>query len=306
MQNQDSQKESKQIILPWDSGRATRNYRIRKLKNSIIKILAIIAVLLVLYPLVDVLYLFAYRGLQVTTLAVLTQTTTTGSGLVGGGLANAIVGTLVILGISAGITIPLGVVSGVYLAEFAGEKSKFASGIRFVIDVLAAVPSIVLGYVGYLLLVYYLGWGFSAMAAGVTISVMMLPYIMRTTELAIRRVPNGIREGAIALGSTKTSMINRLTLKFALPGVLTGILLAVSISFSETAPYLYTGSFSNYLPTQLFKEPIGYLTYVVWTFSQLPTTQAHNLAYSASFVLIAFVVIVNFVARVVLKRFSKI
>jgi phosphate transport system permease protein len=134
----------------------------------------------------------------------------------------------------------------------------------------------------------------------------MLPYILRTTELAIRRVPNGIREGAIALGSTKSSMINRLTLRFALPGIITGVMLAVSISFSETAPLLYTASFSNYLPTALLHQPIAYITGIVWTFSQFPGAAAHNLAYVASFILLSLVFLVNFVARVVLKRFSKI
>ncbi len=192
------------------------------------------------------------------------------------------------------------------MAEFAGEHNRYASVVRFFSDVLAGVPSIVLGYVGYLLFVLSFGWGYSALAGGLTLSILMLPYILRTTELSIKRVPDSIREGAIALGSTKTSMINRLTLKFALPGIITGVMLAVSISFSETAPLLYTALFSNYNPTALLHQPVGYITGIVWTFSQMPGTAPHNLAYVASFVLLSIVFLVNFVARVVLKRFSKI
>ena len=262
--------------------------------------------MIVLVPLLDMLYLFAYKGLSVFTLSDLTETTAGGTGLGGGGILNAITGSLVLLALSAAIAVPLGIFSGVYMAEFAGERNRYASIVRFFSDVLAGVPSIVLGYVGYLLFVLSVGWGYSALAGGLTLSILMLPYILRTTELSIRRVPNSIREGAIALGSTKTSMINKLTLRFALPGIITGVMLAISISFSETAPLLYTALFSNYNPTALLHQPIGYITGIVWTYSQMPGAAPHNLAYVASFVLLSIVFLVNFVARVVLKRFSKI
>jgi phosphate transport system permease protein len=236
------------------------------MRDTIIKGLTVVAVLLVLYPLLDVLYMFAYKGLLVISIQKLTEVT---SGL-GGGIANAITGSLVILALSALISVPLGVFGGVYLAEFAAGNSKFASIIRFIADVLAGIPSIVLGYVGYLLFVKYFGWGFSALAAALTLSILMFPYILRTTELSMRRVPEAIREGAVALGSTKTSLINRLALKLAFPGIATGILLAISISFSETAPLLYTASFSSYNPSALIHVPVGYLTYIVFYFSQEP------------------------------------
>jgi phosphate transport system permease protein len=294
-----------QTTIPWYERKVSAAYRQRQIVDKIIKGLIVGAVFVVLIPLIDMLYMFAYKGLSVISISDLTQTTTGGTGLGGGGILNAIVGSLVILALSAAIAVPVGVFSGVYLAEFAGEHSRYADVVRFISDVLAGIPSIVLGYVGYLLLVLYLGWGYSALAGAVTLSVLMLPYILRTTELSIRRVPDGIREGAVALGSSKSSMINRLTLRFALPGILTGVMLAVSISFSETAPLLYTASFGNYLPTALLHQPIGYITYIVWTFSQQPSTAAHNLAYVAAFILLSLVFLVNFVARVVLKRFSK-
>lgn len=294
------------VLVPWYQQKPTITYRRRQIQDRILKVLIIAAVVVVLYPLLDMLYLFAYKGLSVISWAKLTETTAQGTGLGGGGIYNAITGSLLLLALSAMVAVPLGIFSGVYMAEFAGEHNRYAGVVRFISDVLAGVPSIVLGYVGYLLFVLYAGWGYSALAGGITLSILMLPYILRTTELAIRRVPDSIREGAIALGSTRTSMINKLTLRFALPGIITGVMLAVSISFSETAPLLYTADFSNYAPSALLHQPIAYITGIVWTFSQMPGTQPHNLAYIAAFVLLTFVFLINFVSRVVLKRFSKI
>ena len=134
----------------------------------------------------------------------------------------------------------------------------------------------------------------------------MLPYILRTTELSLKRVPATIREAAIALGSSRTKLVNRITFRLALPGIITGIILSLGIAFGETAPLLYTVSFSSYNPTRLIHEPIGSLTYVIFYFSQLPSQSAINLAYVAAFLLICIVVSTNFIARIALKRFSKI
>lgn len=295
-----------EVIPAWQDRNVRSNYRRRKLIDRVVKVLVLIGLVGVLYPLLDMLYMFAYKGVTLISIRILTETTTGGVGIAGGGIANAIVGSGVLVGLSSAIVVPIGIFSGVFLAEFAGEKNRFAELIRFISDVLAGVPSIVLGYVGYFLFVIDFGWGYSALAAALTLSIMMLPYIIRTTELAVRRVPNSIREGAIALGSTRTSMINRLTLRFALPGIITGVMLAVSISFSETAPLLYTALFSNFFPKALIHNPIGYLTYIVYVYSEEPYVSAHNLAYVSSFILVLFVLLVNFVARIVLRRFSKI
>jgi len=294
------------MTVPWYQQRVSASYTRRQVWDKVLKGLIIAAVLIVLGPLVDLLYLFAYKGLSLISLKDVTETTAQGSGLGGGGLLNAITGSLLLLALSAAISVPLGIFSGVYMAEFAGEHNRYAEAVRFFSDVLAGVPSIVLGYVGYLLFVLYAGWGYSAIAGALTLSILMLPYILRTTELSIKRVPDSIREGAIALGSNKTLMINRLTLRFALPGIITGVMLAISISFSETAPLLYTSLFSNYNPTALLHQPVAYITGIVWTFSQMPGSQPQDLAYVAAFVLLSLVFLVNFIARVVLKRFSKI
>lgn len=289
-----------------DDPRVASRYRRRVLKARIYKVLIFIALFSVLIPLGDMIYIFAYKGAQLVSIQKLTTITIGSASFVSGGLANAISGTFLLIVISSAIAIPLGVLGGVYMGEFA-RRSRHGEIIRFFSDVLAGVPSMVIGYVGYVLLVLKFGWGFSAMAGSLALAVIMLPYILRTTELSINRVPESIREAAIALGSSKTKMINRLTLRLALPGILTGILLALSIAFGETAPLLYTANFSNYSPTQLFNQPVGYLTDVVYVYStQLPSQAAHDLAYLAAFLLMVIIVSINLVARIGLKRFSRI
>jgi phosphate transport system permease protein len=285
----------------WNHPRVIANHRSRKARNIVFSALCIAAVVAILLPLGDMLYMFAYRGLQVISLARLVGDPISKIP----GIGNAIVGTAILTTLSAAIAIPLGVLGGVYMAEFS-TGGRFSEGLRFAADVLAGVPSIVLGYVCFLALVIFLNFGYSAMAAGIALAIIMFPYIFRTTEIAIRRVPASIKEGAIALGSTKTTMINKLVLRFALPGILTGVLLALGISLSETAPLLYTANFANYTPTSLFHSQLGYLTGVIYLFytSNLPADV--QLAYLASFLLIVIVLALNVVARIGLKRFSKI
>lgn len=259
----------------------------------------IAAIVVVLYPLVDILAMFAYSGALAISLPRLTQLT------LQGGLANSVAGTLLLAILSAGVAIPIGVFGGIYLAEFSG-RSRFADLVRFVSDVLAGMPSIVIGYVGFLVLVLYFRWGFSPLAGAITLTVLMLPYILRTTELSLRKVPQSLREGAIALGSTKTQLINKLTFSLALPGILTGIILSMSISIGETAPLLYTAGNSNYYPCGLTNCALSYLTYIIYTFAKIPTPDDQNLAYLSAFLLMAFVVALNITARIGLRRFSRI
>ncbi|MDG6915824.1 MAG: phosphate ABC transporter permease PstA [Nitrososphaerota archaeon] len=289
----------------WKSPSVVSNHRRRVLKDRLAKGLAAACLLAVLVPLADMLYMFAYRGLQVISIEKLTTITVGSASFVSGGLANAIVGTLLLIALASLITVPLGLLGGVYMAEFSDHR--LSEALRFAADVLAGNSSIVLGYVGYLVFVLYFGWGYSALAGALTLSILMFPYVFRTTELAMRKVPSSIKEAAIALGSTKSTMINRVVLRFALPGIATGVLLAIGIGLSETAPLLYTASFSNYLPNgALTHNPVGYLTYVVYVYSQLPSNAAHNLAYLSSFILIAIVLGLNVVARVALRRVSKV
>lgn len=219
----------------------------------------------------------------------------------GGGLLNAIEGTVVLSFGALLIAVPFGLAAGVYVSEY--RHGYWAPTIRFLSDILVGVPSIVLGYVGYVTMVDWLGWNFSVAAGSITVSVICLPYICRTTELALQQVPGDLREAAFALGANEARVILRICLPSALPAILTGILLALAISVGETAPLLYTAGWSDYLWNgQLTHSPIGYLTYAIWTFINEPFASAHQLAYASAFLVTMFVLIVHVVSRFVFDR----
>ena len=287
----------------WQSQRVISSYRFRRLKNRLITVAVVACIGLVLYPLIDILAMFTYRGVLSISFSRLTLPA------VQGGLANSIVGTLLLVAISGLIAIPIGVLGGIYLAEFS-SGSKYGNLVRFIADVLAGVPSILLGYVGFLVLILYFGWGVgsggSLLAGAITLAILMLPYILRTTELSLRKVPLTLREGAVALGSTKTQVVNKMAFSLALPGILTGVILAVSISIGETAPLLVTAGHSDFYSTCLTRCPTSYLTYIIWTFATSANTYDANLAYLSVFLLMSFVVGLNVVARIGLRRLSRI
>jgi phosphate transport system permease protein len=219
----------------------------------------------------------------------------------GGGLLNAIEGTAVLCTGALLLAVPFGVAAGTYVSEC--RFSRWASIIRFLADVFVGVPSIVMGYFGYVTMVEWLGWGFSVAAGAIILAMICLPYICRTTELALGQVPPDLREAAYALGASEPRVIWRICLPAALPGVLTGILLALAISVGETAPLLYTAGWSSYLwDGRLTHSPIGYLTYAVFTFINEPFASANALAYAAAFLVTGFVLLVNIIARFVLRR----
>lgn len=287
----------------WEDERTLRRFRLRRVKDRLVAALAIACVALILYPLLDILYTFIYRGVLAISVTRLTQTT------LNGGVANAIAGTLDLMILSAIIAIPFGVFGGIYLAEFSGQ-SRYANLIRFLADVLSGIPSIILGYLGFVVLILYFHWGYgtggSLLAGSIVLAILMLPYILRTTELSIRKVPQNLREAAIALGATKTQMVNKLTVLLALPGILTGIILSMSISIGETAPLLYTVGNSNYYPCGVVNCPASYLTYIIWTVANTSITDGTNLAYLSAFLLVSIVVVLNISARIGLRRFSKV
>ena len=218
-----------------------------------------------------------------------------------GGLLNAIEGTAVMSFGGILLAIPPGIAAGIYLSEF--RRGFLAPVLRFLADVLVGVPSIVVGYFAYVTMVVDLGWQFSAAAAAIALAIISLPYITRTTEVALRAVPNTLREAGLALGANTGTVIMRICLPMAAPSILTGILLALSISVGETAPLIYTAGWSDYLWTgHLTQEPVGYLTYVIWTAITEPYEGAHALAYAAAFLVTIFVLIISVATRIVLYR----
>lgn len=254
------------------------------------------AFLLLAVAMVWILEVVFLRGAHALRPALFT-TVTQGNG---GGLLNAIEGTGVLSAGALALAVPFGLASGIYVAEF--PFTRWAVVIRFLSDILVGVPSIVLGYAGYVIMVVDLGWHFSVAAGCITLAMISLPYICRTTELALREVPMALREAGYAMGAGEGSVILWVALPQALPGVLTGILLALSISVGETAPLLYTAGWSNFMWNgRLTHSPIGYLTYAVWTFINEPFAEANRLAYAAAFMITGIVLVINIVARLLLQ-----
>lgn len=268
----------------------------RKLKAKIVWSLGYFTLLLVITPAILIVGHVILQALPHFQFSVLTTSTT---GL-GGGLKNEIAGTLVIV---VGVLIiagGLGILAGIYLSSYA--KSKVGNFLRSSSEVLAGIPSIVFGYVGYIALVVHFHWGFSLGAGLITLSLMVVPYVSKTTEVALRQVPSSYSEGGEALGLSEGYILRRITLKSALPGVVTGIIVAVAIATGETAPLLYTAGYSQNLPRlAVTHSPLGYLTYAVWTFYNQPSKSAVQLSYDAALLLIIGVVMLIVISRVVVS-----
>jgi phosphate transport system permease protein len=224
-----------------------------------------------------------------------------------GGLENAIIGTLVLM---LGVLIVaggIGILAGLHLAEFARPKRSGKAGfgvLRTASDVLSGFPSIVLGYVGYVALVVGLKWGFSLLPAVMILSIMVIPYIAKSTETALRQVPTSYREGADALGMSGGYALRKVILKTALPGIVTGLLIALAISGGETAPLIYTAGAqaSSTVQFSLIHHAVPYLTYLVFTDFNQPQASAHYLANDAALVLVAMVLFLLVAARLIVRR----
>ncbi len=266
----------------------------RRLTNRLLWWACGAALLAVLAPVVSIVGGVAVHGLAHWRWSALT-TQTVGNG---GGLSNAIVGTLLIVACVLVVAGILGVAGGVYIAEYCGERR--ASLLRGASEVLSGVPSIVLGYVGYTVLVVALHWGFSLAAAVVVLSLLVMPYVVKTTEGALRQVPTAYREGGEALGMHRAATLRRLVLRPALPGVATGLIVGLAIALGETAPLLYTAGWSAQLPTaHLTHAPVGYLPYAVYEFFQQPSPSLQQLSHLAAFLLVVLVVMLIAASRLV-------
>lgn len=278
-----------------DSGRAGRAGR-RRTRNWVIWGLCALALALMVIPVVSILWGILSSAIPHWQWSALT---TDQSG-VAGGLLNAIEGTLLITFGVLLIAGTIGVAGGLYLAEYCPpERGQFLRGAS---EVLSGVPSIVLGYVGYISLVVALHWGFSLGAAIIVLSALVVPYITKMTEVAIRTVPTGYREGGEALGMRSGYLLRRLVLRPALPGIVTGLIVAGAISVGETAPLLYTAGYYSKAPSlALTHAPVGYLPYDVWTFYDEPYSSAHQLAHEAALVLVVIVLLLIIVSRIVVS-----
>ena len=256
-----------------------------------------LSVLLALVPLAFVLFFVISQGIPALNLAFFTHMPAP-VGEPGGGMANAIVGTLILTGLGSLLAIPIGIMSGVYMSEYAG--SRFAAIVRFAADTLNGVPSIVMGVFvyGFAVLPFK---QFSALAGGIALGIMMIPIIARTTEELLLLVPSTMREGALALGATRGRAVFTVVLPAALPGIITGVLLALARIAGETAPLLFT-SFNNRFFTTKLTQPISSLTVQVFTYAISPYADWHRQAWAGALVLVLLVFLSSLIARTATRR----
>jgi phosphate transport system permease protein len=267
----------------------------RALFNFFMTGVTITATMIALVPLFSVIIMLVYRGGRQLSLTLLTSLPPA-PGFVGGGIGNAILGTAVTVGIAALFSVPIGILAAIYLAEFAGEDSKSAAVIRFAAKVLTGMPSILAGVFAYTLVVATTG-RYSALAGGVALAVLMLPTIILTAEEAFRQVPLKMRDAAFGMGATPTQVVCRIVVPTALPGLLTGVMLAVARAAGETAPLLFTALFSDYWMSGKLLEPTASLAVLIYTFSSVPYENQVEMAWAASLVLVIIVLTLNLIGQ---------
>lgn len=276
------------------------NAQRRRIISRIAEAFCALAVVLALIPLALILFYVVSRGAGALNFAFFTHTPKP-VGEIGGGMANAIVGTLILISLAALFAVPVGLIAGVHLAEY-GE-TKFSSMVRFAADVLNGVPSIVVGIFAYSIAVLPVK-RFSAVAGGLALGILMTPIVVRTTEELLRLVPGGLREGALALGATRSRAVLTVILPSALPGILTGILVALARVAGETAPLLFTSFNSPYWSTNIF-QPMASLTYQVWTYAQSPYDDWHRQAWAGAFLLVIIILTLSIAARLAVRRLER-
>jgi phosphate transport system permease protein len=281
------------------AAKATRIEPRRRITDVVMRGLCVAATVLAVIPLVAVLYYIASKGASAVSWTFFAHDSSTPVGEVGGGLENAMIGTLVVVGLACAIGIPLGVMAGVYLSEL-GRDSHFARVVRFSADVLSGIPSIVVGVFAYTLIVLSQRH-FSALAGGVALAIIMLPTVTRTTEEMLRLVPDALREGALALGVPRWKAILTIILRTAAPGIATGVMLAVARVAGETAPLLLTALGNDKVSTSL-NQPIGTMPVQIFKYATVPYDELNKQAAAGALVLVAFVLVLNVAARVLVRR----
>ncbi|MFI5196237.1 MAG: phosphate ABC transporter permease PstA [Chitinophagales bacterium] len=221
-------------------------------------------------------------------------------GEVGGGIANALVGSIIIIAVASIIAIPFGILCGIYLSE--NSKSRLAYWSRLCIDILQGVPSIVIGIVAYFWLVKPLG-GFSALSGSVALAIMMLPIIVRSTEETLKLLPDTLREAAFALGMPFHRVILKVIVPCGISGILSGVMLSVARVAGETAPLLFTAFGNPYLSTNIFK-PMQSLPLLIFNYATSPYNDWHDLAWGASCILLIWVLLLNIFTKLITRKWK--
>jgi phosphate transport system permease protein len=267
--------------------------------NRLVTILTICCVIFALIPLGSILFEVFKNGASAISFEFLTEKPgSIGSGK--GGIGPAIQGTLIVVGLGSLIAVPVGVLAGIYLSEYAKSSSKFAFAVRFFNDVLTGLPSIIIGIVGYILIVLAIG-SFSVIAGAFSLSIIMIPIVTRITEETLKIVPNSIREGAHSLGIPKWRITLFIVIKTAISGVLTGIVLSIARIAGETAPLIMT-ILGTSLFFSSFTGPVDALPLRIWRLASQPYESAHATGWGAALILILIILGLNISLRLVAQR----
>lgn len=267
----------------------------RKLSDRVFWVLCGLAFALIAAPSISVVISIFHQALPALGWQLFSQRTN------GQGFQNAILGTLLLLLGVLVVAGTIGVGAGVYLAEFATGRTEKA--LRFFSEVLAGMPSIIIGYIGYVTLVVQFHWGYSLAAGVIALSVLVMPYIVKTTEVALRQVPTALREGTAGLGMPRSAALGRIMVPTALPGIISGLIVALAISTGELAPLLFTAGFTDANPKlKLFHQQVPYLTNVIYTDLSLPGKRAHSTAAAAGLFSLGVLMLLIFAGRIVSGR----
>ena len=265
--------------------------------NFVLTAVAVAFSCIAVLPLVLVLGYVLLKGGSFLSVSLLTELPPP-PGLEEGGIGNAIVGTIIVTLIASVIAIPVGIGGGIYLAEFS-RSGSFASFVRFGTNVLAGVPSIICGVFVYGLIVstrLLFGQSYSALAGGIALAVLMLPTVIKTTDEALKLVPNELRWGALGLGASQFVTVTQVTLPASLTSIATGVVLGIARAAGETAPLIFTALFSPFWPEGIL-GPIASMSVLIYNFAIMPLEFQNNLAWAASFVLVVMILLSNLLAR---------
>lgn len=270
----------------------------RSLGNRLLTGLCIALSAVALVPLVSLLYLVLKNGLPHLSLSLFTQLPPA-AGMTGGGIGNAVVGTLVMVGLGLALSAPPGILAAIYICEYHPD-SHLSRTVRFVAKLLTGIPSIICGVFAFAAVVLVTG-KFSALAGGVALAVLMLPTILLTAEQALLGVQRAYREASYGLGATRFQTIIHIVLPDALPAIMTGIMLAVARAAGETAPLIFTALFSQFWMSSLM-EPTASLSVLIYNFSTMPFEHQVEMAWTASLVLVFLVTATNVTAQLVFSK----
>ena len=270
----------------------------RSLGNRVLTGLCIALSFAAMVPLASILYLVVKNGSELLDWSIFTQLPPA-AGMTGGGLGNAIIGTLVMVGLGLALSAPPAVLAAIYICEY-HPASRLSAAVRFTAKLLTGIPSIICGVFAFAAIVLTTG-KFSALAGGVALAVLMLPTILLTSEQALLGVPRAYREASYGLGATRFQTIGRIVLPEAMPAIMTGVMLAVARAAGETAPLVFTALFSQFWMSSLM-EPTASLSVLIYNFSTMPFEHQVKMAWTASLVLVFLVTVTNVTAQLVFRK----